>query len=88
MTTSISVQESDIPLDKLPHAVARLIQKEGDAVYRISVVRTHWHHYNVSVRTKAIRKENRPARVVMADTARTSDSCGMKAQGNHRGSAA
>jgi len=60
MIRSLSAQETEIPLHLLPHAVARLIRKKGDAVYRISVVRTHWHHYNVSVRTRGIRKELQP----------------------------
>lgn len=54
MTKPISVQESEIPLYLIHEAVLRWILKKGDAVYRISIVRTHWHHYNISVRTKAI----------------------------------
>ena len=64
MTKSISVQESEIPLHLIPPAVARWILRKGDAVYRISIKRTHWHHYNISVRTKAIRKELKPLLVV------------------------
>jgi len=61
MTKLTSVQEAEIPLWLLPQAIARLIRQQGDAVYRISVKRTHWHHYNVSVRTKRITKELRPS---------------------------
>jgi len=60
MTKLTSVQEAEIPLWLLPQAIARLIRQKGDAVYRISVKRTHWHHYNVSIRTKRIVKELRP----------------------------
>lgn len=52
MTKSISVQEAEVPLHLVPKIIAKLIQLKGEAVYRISIVRTHWHHYNVSVRTK------------------------------------
>jgi len=53
--------ESEIPLYLLPQAVARKVKEWGDAVYRISVKRTHWHHYNVTVRTKPVPRELAPA---------------------------
>jgi hypothetical protein len=52
MTKNLSVQAAEVPLHLIPKVIAKLIQLKGAAVYRISVVRTHWHHYNVSVRTK------------------------------------
>jgi hypothetical protein len=60
MSRHMSCRAFEIPLYLIPKAIARLIQLKGAAVYRISVVRTHWHHYNVSVRTKRIRKELAP----------------------------
>jgi len=48
---------TEIPLHLLPHAVARQVREWGDAVYRISVKRTHWHHFNVTVRTKPVPRE-------------------------------
>ena len=60
MTKSLSVRAAEIPLFLIPKVIARLIRLKGDAVYRISVVRTHWHHYNVSVRTKRIKQELKP----------------------------
>jgi hypothetical protein len=63
LTKSLSITETEIPLYLLPQAIARQIRKKGDAVYRISVKRTHWHHYNISVRTKAIKKELSPMRI-------------------------
>jgi hypothetical protein len=50
----------EIPLWLLPQAVAWKVREWGDAVYRISVKRTHWHHYNVTVRTRPVRKELAP----------------------------
>ena len=63
MPKSKSVTEGGIPLYLLPRAIARQITRIGDPVYRISVKRTHWHHYNISVRTKSLPKELAPARV-------------------------
>jgi hypothetical protein len=65
MTRSLSAQLAEIPLYLLPRAIAELIRKKGEAVYRISVVRTHWHHYNVSVRTKRIKRELAPVPVAV-----------------------
>lgn len=65
LTKSLSVTETEIPLYLLPQAIARQIRKKGDAVYRISVKRTHWHHYNISVRTKAIKRELSPVTVAL-----------------------
>jgi hypothetical protein len=63
MSKSKSVTEGEIPLYLLPRAIARQITRFGDSVYRISVKRTHWHHYNISVRTKSLPKELVPCRV-------------------------
>ena len=57
--------ETEIPLHLLSHAVARKVREWGSVVYRISVKRTHLHHYNVTVRTKTIRKELTPVEVAM-----------------------
>jgi len=53
--------QDEIPLFLLPRIIAEQILKTGDRIYRISVKRTHWHHYNVSVRTKALPRELAPA---------------------------
>jgi hypothetical protein len=63
MPKSRSVTEGGIPLYLLPRAIARQINRIGDSVCRVSVKRTHWHHYNISVRTKSLPKELVPPRV-------------------------
>jgi hypothetical protein len=63
--TRAAICGTGILLHLVPHAVARLIRLKGDAVYRMSVVRTQWHHYNVRVRTNPCRKELRPACTVL-----------------------
>jgi len=60
MTKSKSMRATEIPLNLIPHAIARLIRERGEKVYRISVKRTHYHHYNISVRTRLIKRELRP----------------------------
>ena len=56
-------RETEIALHLLPYVIARQIRKIGDKICRISVKRTHWHHYNVTVRTKTVRKELGPEEV-------------------------
>jgi hypothetical protein len=56
-----SNDQDEIPLFLLPRIIAEQVLKTGDRIYRISVKRTHWHHYNVSVRTKALPRELAPA---------------------------
>ena len=65
MTRRRSRTEGGIPLHILPQVVARTIREWGDALYRISVKRTHWHHFNVTVRTRPIPKELRPVKIAM-----------------------
>lgn len=57
----------EIPLFVLPHVIAKEVLKTGDRIYRISVKRTHWHHYHVSVRTKSLPRELAPARKVIGE---------------------
>jgi hypothetical protein len=54
----------EIPLWLLPQALVRTVREWGDALYRISVKRTHWHHFNVTVRTRPIPKELAPVEIV------------------------
>ena len=60
MTARRSATETEVPLYLIPTVIGRQIKKRGNAVYRISVKRTHWHHYNISVRTKSLPRELRP----------------------------
>lgn len=62
-----SCRAFEIPLYLLPEVIARFLRTKGEAVYRVSIARTHWHHYNVSVRTKPVKKELAPARVAVLE---------------------
>jgi len=46
----------DIPLYLIPHVIALGIRKQGDSVFRISVVRTKQHLYTIRIRTKKKRE--------------------------------
>jgi hypothetical protein len=37
----------------------RLIRTRGEKVYRTSVIRTHYHYYNISIRTRSLLRELR-----------------------------
>jgi hypothetical protein len=60
MTARRSATETHIPLYLIPHVIARLINKQGEDVHRISVKRVCLHHYNITVRTKSLKRELRP----------------------------
>jgi hypothetical protein len=61
MTPPKSTSATEIPLHLIPHVIARMIRERGGKVYRISVKRTHYHHYNISVRTRSLPRELMPA---------------------------
>lgn len=70
MLRNRSVTQGEVPLYLLPRSIALQINRFGDSVYRISVKRTHWHHYNVSVRTKSLPKELAPPRFTTREGSR------------------
>ena len=53
----ITIEANDNDRKTGPVAGQKSTVTKGNAIYRISVKRTHRHHYNISVRTKTIRKE-------------------------------
>jgi hypothetical protein len=69
MTKARSARATEVPLYLIPRVIGRMILDRGGKVYRISVCRTHYHHYNVSVRTRALPKELRPAQESLPVTA-------------------
>ncbi len=83
MTRRRSRTEGEIPLHILPQVLARTIREWGDGLYRISVKRTHWHHFNVTVRTRPIKKELAPAKVATIETD-TRAGTGTRSRASHR----
>jgi len=67
MQRNRSVTQGGVPLYLLPRSIAFQINRFGDSVYRVSVKRTHWHHYNISVRTKSLPRELAPPRVIQRE---------------------
>ena len=55
-------ETKDVPLFLLPQVIGKYIKKTGDRIYRVSVKRTHWHYYHVTVRTKSLPRELMPGR--------------------------
>jgi len=51
--------ECDIPLYLVPHIVARGIRKNGDEIEQVIIKKTHRHFYDISIRTRPVRKEFR-----------------------------
>jgi len=57
MTKARSARAEEIPLYLIPRVINGMIRERGGKIYRISVVRTHYHHYNISVRTRRLPRE-------------------------------
>lgn len=49
--------ERDIPLFLIPHIVMRGIRTHGEELERVIVRKTRRHYYNVSIRTRSIKRE-------------------------------
>jgi hypothetical protein len=69
MTKSKALSAVSVPLYLLPRTIAHQLRLFGNAVYRISVKRTHRHQYNVTVRTKSVSRELRPVPVATVEAA-------------------
>lgn len=59
MTSPKSVGAEEIPLYLVPRVIGKMMRERGGNVYRVSVKRTHFHHYNISVRTRTVPQELR-----------------------------
>jgi hypothetical protein len=84
VTKCRSRTESGIPLWLLPQALARKVREWGDGLYRISVKRTHWHHFNVTIRTRPIPKELAP-REIATISPDTRGGTGNRSRAGHKG---
>jgi hypothetical protein len=77
--------ENGIPLFLLPQVIARQIRERGSTVYRISVKRTNWHYYNVTVRTKPVPRELAPGIMAVLFPPEAPDGAGARAAGGREG---
>jgi hypothetical protein len=78
-------ESREIPLHILPAIFATYVRDIGDKIYRISVVRTNHHYYNISVRTKLPRRELAPRCMVHAGPGELPGSGGRSAAEEARG---
>jgi hypothetical protein len=65
MTPKRSFRVAKVPLYLIPQIVTGQIRKTGDILYRITVIRTNLHHFNITVRTKTFRKELEPVEIAV-----------------------
>jgi hypothetical protein len=49
--------ERDIPLFLIPHVVMRGVRTHGEELERVTVSKTRSHFYNVSIRTRPVKRE-------------------------------
>lgn len=49
--------ETDIPLFLVPHVIQKRIRMHGEDVERVVVKKTASHFYNISIRTRPIKRE-------------------------------
>ncbi len=50
----------EIPLYMLPAALNCCVRARGEKVYRVVIVRTHWHHYTIKVRCSTKKATGQP----------------------------
>jgi hypothetical protein len=54
--------ERDIPLFLIPHVLLREVRRHGERLERVIVRKTRSHFYNISIRTRPIKRELKGAK--------------------------
>ena len=54
---SKTIERDDIPLFLAPHVITRRIRTHGDKLRRVFVRKIRRHFFNVSIRTRSIKRE-------------------------------
>lgn len=80
-----SNDERDVPLHLLPLLILQFVRQTGTRIYRISVKRTRWRAYNVSVRTRSKHREREPEPAVMVPPGPVVESTGKESIDPHHG---
>ena len=65
--------ERDIPLFHIPHVVMQGVRTHGEELERVIVRKTGSHFYNVSIRTRPIKREYRKMQTPSPGAARSGD---------------
>lgn len=51
--------DKSIPLFVIPHVIMQKIRRHGEALERVIVRKSGSHHYNISIRTRPVKRELR-----------------------------
>lgn len=54
--------ERDIPLYLVPHCVLRGVRRHGEELERVTVRKTRSHFYDISIRTRPLKRELKKSR--------------------------
>jgi len=63
----------EIPLYLLPAALQRGVKENGGKLYRVVIVRTHWHHYTIKIRCSTKKAVEHTDLVQHTDQSRQTD---------------
>ena len=63
----------EIPLYLLPAALQRGVKENGGKLYRVVIVRTHWHHYTIKIRCSTKKAVEQVDLVQHTDQSRQTD---------------
>jgi len=62
MPRRLATVERDIPLFLIPHVLLREVRRHGEELERVIVRKTSSHFYNISIRTRPIKRERKGAK--------------------------
>ena len=55
-----TIVESDVPLFLIPHTIMKRIRIHGEETESVVVRKSRRHFYNISIRTKPVKRELKP----------------------------
>ena len=73
----------EIPLYLLPAALQRGVKENGGKLYRVVIVRTHWHHYTIKIRCSTKKAVEHTDTVRDTDQSRHMDKVQQTDQSQH-----
>jgi len=73
----------EIPLYLLPAALQRGVKENGGKLYRVVIVRTHWHHYTIKIRCSTKKAVEHTDMVLQTDQSQHTDKVLQTDQSQH-----
>jgi len=67
MPRRLATVERDIPLFLIPHVLLREVRRHGEELERVIVRKTSSHFYNISIRTRPVKRELKRSQIKSAD---------------------